>query len=86
MTSRERFLKALRHQIPDRVPCCPDISIMIRLKLKKRPFWDFFLGQDRDNRPYLEKGLMHAYIDAVRYFGIEGWVLVCSTENSKRGY
>lgn len=82
MTPRERMLKTLRHGIPDRVPCYPDISIMVPLRLKKRLFWEFYLRiEDSDLSSHLggnnlytnNKRLMDAYIDAVKYFGIEGW-------------
>jgi len=76
MTPRERMLIALRHGIPDRVPCAPDISIMIPIKLKKRPFWDFYFDFDNIDKIYdlyANKKIMYAYVDAIKYFGIEGW-------------
>jgi hypothetical protein len=45
MTIRERMLKTLNHEIPDEVPCCPDISIMLPLKMKDKPFWDFYINE-----------------------------------------
>lgn len=65
MTSRERFLTAMRGGQPDRVPVCPDISNMIPCKLTGKPFWDIYIF----NNPPLWK----AYIDAVEYFGFDGW-------------
>lgn len=55
---------------------------MVPLRLKKRPFWEFYLGSERSdlssrldsNSLYTNnKRLMYAYMDAVKYFGIEGW-------------
>lgn len=74
-THRERMLKVLRHEIPDEVPCCPDISIMIPLKMKNKPFWEFYI--DLDNNffydLYNNENLYKAYIDACKYFGIPAW-------------
>lgn len=66
MTSRERMLKAMRNQQPDRVPVAPDMSNMIPCRLTGKPFWDIYLYQDPP--------LWRAYMDAVRYFGTDGWV------------
>jgi uroporphyrinogen decarboxylase len=64
MTKRERLLKVLNREIPDCVPVCPDISNMVPARLTGKPFWDIYLYQD----PPLWK----AYIDAVKYFDIDG--------------
>jgi uroporphyrinogen decarboxylase len=64
MTSRERLLAVLHGQIPDCVPVCPDISNMVPARLTGKPFWDIYVYQD----PPLWK----AYIDACRYFDIDG--------------
>jgi len=64
MTSRERLLAALHHQIPDCVPCCPDISNMVPCKLTGKPFWDIYVYQ---NPP-----LWKAHIDALKYFDVDG--------------
>ncbi|HPP13142.1 MAG TPA: uroporphyrinogen decarboxylase family protein [bacterium] len=66
MTSRERMLTALRNQQPDMVPVAPDISNMIPCRLTGKPFWEIYLYQ---NPPRWK-----AYIEAVRYFGIDGWL------------
>lgn len=67
MTSKERMLTALSGGIPDRVPVAPDISNMIPCRLTNRPFWDIYL--------YRTPPLTIAYIDAVKYFGIDGWLV-----------
>src|SRR4030042_3403028 len=64
MKPRERLLDILKGDIPDRVPVCPDISNMIPARLTGKPFWDIYVYQD----PPLWK----AYIEAVKYFDIDG--------------
>jgi len=65
MTPRERMMTALRKGRPDRVPAAPDISNMVPCRLTGKPFWDIYANED----PPLWK----AYLDAVRYFGMDGW-------------
>lgn len=67
MTGRERMLIAMQNGQPDRVPCAPDISTMIPERLTGKPFWEIEL---RGNPP-----LWKAYVDAVRYFGIDAWFI-----------
>lgn len=64
MNNRERLLKVMHWELPDCVPVCPDISNMVPARLTGKPFWDIYLYQD----PPLWK----AYIDAVKYFNIDG--------------
>ncbi|MFW5803121.1 MAG: uroporphyrinogen decarboxylase family protein [Verrucomicrobiota bacterium] len=64
MTSRERLLAVLHGDIPDCVPCCPDISNMVPCRLTGKPFWDIYAFQD----PPLWK----AHIDALKFFDIDG--------------
>lgn len=66
MTPKERLLVTMRHGIPDRIPVVPDISNMIPAKLTGKPFWDIYLYQ---NPP-----LWKIYIDAVQYFGFDGFL------------
>jgi uroporphyrinogen decarboxylase len=67
MTSRERMLAAINNQVPDRVPVAPDISNMIPCRLTGKPFWEvYYFG---------EPSLWEAYVDAIRYFGIDGWFI-----------
>ena len=65
MTSRERMIVAMTGGQPDRVPVAPDMSNMIPCRLTGRPFWDVYY--------FREPPLWKAYIDAVHYFGIDGW-------------
>lgn len=67
MTSRERFMTAVRNQQPDRVPCAPDISNMIPARRTGRPFWDIYY--------YETPSLWRAYLEALRYFGFDGWFI-----------
>lgn len=64
MTPRQRILTVLRSEIPDCVPCCPDISNMVPCRLTGKPFWDIYVYQ---NPP-----LWKAYIDAVKYYDLDG--------------
>jgi uroporphyrinogen decarboxylase len=64
MSSRERLLAVLHGEVPDCVPVCPDISNMVPARLTGKPFWEIYVYQD----PPLWK----AYIDAVKYFDIDG--------------
>jgi uroporphyrinogen decarboxylase len=64
MTHRERIRAVLRGELPDCVPVCPDISNMVPCRLTGKPFWDIYAFQD----PPLWK----AYIDAVKYFDLDG--------------
>ncbi|MGB9618973.1 MAG: uroporphyrinogen decarboxylase family protein [Armatimonadota bacterium] len=66
MTGRERMIVAMLNKQPDRVPVAPDISNMIPCRLTGKPFWDIYLFQDPP--------LWQAYIQAVRYFGFDGWL------------
>jgi uroporphyrinogen decarboxylase len=64
MSHRERFLTAVKHGKPDRVPACPCLSNMVPAKRTGKPFWEITL----DKNPPLWK----AYLDAARHFDIDG--------------
>jgi uroporphyrinogen decarboxylase len=66
MSSRERFMTAIRLGRPDRVPVCPDISNMIPCRLTGKPFWEIYAHA---NPP-----LWKAYLAALDYFKFDGWV------------
>lgn len=59
------MLVAMTNGVPDRVPVAPDISNMIPCRLTGKPFWEIYYFGDPP--------LWQAYIDAVRYFGFDGW-------------
>lgn len=61
------MMTALTCGVPDRVPVAPDFSCMIPCRLTGKPFWDILLH----NNPPLWK----AYLDAIRYFGTDGWCI-----------
>ncbi|MDZ7288602.1 MAG: hypothetical protein ONB42_01545, partial [candidate division KSB1 bacterium] len=67
LTSRQRILTAMRREIPDHVPVIPDISNMVPCRLLGKPFWDVYLHED----PPLDE----AYLNAVKYFGMDGWYI-----------
>ena len=66
MNGKERMITAIRNKQPDHVPVAPDISNMIPCRLTGKPFWDIYLYED----PPLWK----AYINAVKHFGMDGWL------------
>jgi uroporphyrinogen decarboxylase len=65
MTSKQRMLTAFRNEQPDMVPVSPDISNMVPCRLTGKPFWDIYL--------YNDPPLWVAYINAVKYYGFDGW-------------
>ncbi|MCG3158587.1 MAG: hypothetical protein DKINENOH_05231 [bacterium] len=67
LTPRQRILTAMRRQIPDHVPVMPDISNMVPCRLLGKPFWEIYLHEDPP--------LAEAYLQAVKYFGIDGWYI-----------
>jgi uroporphyrinogen decarboxylase len=67
MSQRQRMLVAIKNQQPDRVPVAPDISNMVPCRLTGKPFWEIYVREDPP--------LWRAYLDAVRYFGIDGWFI-----------
>ncbi len=66
MTSKERFLAAMRNEIPDRVPVAPDISNYIPAKRTGLPFWEIYFNSINP--------LWQPYLDAAGYFGMDAWV------------
>jgi len=66
MDSKNRFLIAMLNQVPDRVPCVPDISNYIPCKRTGLPFWDIYFSEDIP--------LWKAYMDAAEYYGIDQWI------------
>lgn len=66
MTSKERMILAMLNKQPDRVPVSPDMSNMIPCRLTGKPFWDIYL--------YNDPPLWRAYIEAVKYYGFDGWL------------
>ena len=75
MTLRERMLKTLRHGTADMVPCCPDISIMVPIKLKNKPFWEFSIDEESGIYNEANIKMARAYVDACKYFGTVAWAI-----------
>ncbi len=65
MTSKERFIAAIKNQRPDRVPVAPDISNYVPAKSTGLPFWDIYFFE--------QYPLWQAYLDMVDKFGFDGW-------------
>lgn len=76
------MLTAITNQQPDMVPVAPDISNMVPCRLTGKPFWDIYYSNDPP--------LWRAYIDAVRYFGMDGWhyygSVIFHTKDDQRGW
>ena len=70
MTPKERFLAAMRRQVPDRVPVAPDISNFIPCKLTGMPFWDIYF--------FNHVPLWRAYLAAADHYGIDHWMASCT--------
>src|SRR5512133_2099555 len=84
MTGRARMLAAFAHQKPDYVPVSPDISAMVPVRLTGRPFDEMFL----DGQPhwgYASASVAQAYVDAVRYYGMDGWYIYGSLKDISPG-
>ena len=64
MNSKERFIKALKHEKTDYIPPAPDTSNMIPCKLTGKPFWEIYLYQ---NPP-----LHLAYLEVLKKFRFDG--------------
>ena len=66
MTSKERMRITMRGGRADRVPAAPDLSNMVPCRLTGKPFWDVYL--------YRDPPIWKAFIDAVKHFGIDGFM------------
>jgi len=69
MTSKQRFLTAMRGGTPDRVPVAPDTSNYIPAKRSKLPFWDIYFNGVTP--------LWKEYLKTIDYFGADYWVNSC---------
>ena len=74
MTGRERMLTAFRRQKADTVPVSPDISAMVPVRLSGCPFDEMFLDGQPHNG-YASASVAQAYVDAVKYYGMDGWYI-----------
>lgn len=74
MTGRQRMLTAFARREADHVPVCPDISAMVPVRLSGRPFDEMFLDGLPHNG-YASASVAQAYVDAVKYYGMDGWYI-----------
>ena len=74
MTGRQRMLTAFACREPDHVPVSPDISAMVPVRLSGRPFNEMFLDGLPHNG-YASASVAQAYVDAVKYYGMDGWYI-----------
>ncbi len=65
LSSRERMKLCLTGQEADRIACAPDISCMVPVRLSGKSFFDVHL--------FNKLPLWKAYLNAVDYFGMDGW-------------
>jgi uroporphyrinogen decarboxylase len=74
MTGRERMLAAFRRGKADTVPVSPDISAMVPVRLSGRAFDEMFLD-GKPHNGYASASVAQAYMDAVKYYGMDGWYI-----------
>jgi uroporphyrinogen decarboxylase len=74
MTGRQRMLTAFRRQKADTVPVSPDISAMVPVRLSGKPFDEMFLD-GKPHNGYASASVAQAYVDAVKYYGMDGWYI-----------
>jgi uroporphyrinogen decarboxylase len=74
MTGRERMLAAFRREKADTVPVSPDISAMVPVRLSRKPFDEMFLD-GKPHNGYASASVAQAYVDAVNYYGMDGWYI-----------
>jgi uroporphyrinogen decarboxylase len=68
------MLTAFALQEPDHVPVSPDISAMVPVRLSGKRFDEMFLD-GLPHHGYASASVAQAYVDAVRYFGMDGWYI-----------
>ncbi len=68
------MMTAFRRRKADHVPACPDISVMVPAKLTGRPFHELFLD-GREHNGWTSATYSEAYVEAVKYFGMDGWYI-----------
>jgi uroporphyrinogen decarboxylase len=68
MTGRQRVRAALRREVPDHVPCVPDLWEMVPIRLTGRPAWEILVDD--------EIPIWKVRMDAYRYFGVDAFFAV----------
>ncbi len=74
MTGRQRMLAAFRREKADTVPVSPDLSAMVPVRLSGRRFDEMFLD-GKPHNGYASASVAQAYVDAVKYYGLDGWYI-----------
>jgi uroporphyrinogen decarboxylase len=74
LTGRQRLLAAFGLNEADHVPVSPDISAMVPVRLSGRPFDQLFID-GQPHHGYASASVAQAYVDAVKYFGMDGWYI-----------
>lgn len=74
MSGKQRIMTAFGLQEPDHVPVAPDISAMVPIRLSGIPFDQAFLD-GRPHNGYASATVAEAYVDAVKYYGMDGWYI-----------
>ena len=74
MTSKERIITAMKGGIADHVPVSPDISVMVPDKLTGKPLYEIHLD-GREHSGWTSATHGEAYIDAIKYFGMDGFYM-----------
>jgi uroporphyrinogen decarboxylase len=74
MTGRQRMLTAFSLKEADCVPVSPDLSAMVPVRLSGKPFDQIFLDGLPHNG-YASASVAQAYVDAVKYYGLDGWYI-----------
>lgn len=69
MTSKQRFVAAIKGELPDRVPVAPDISNYIPCKRTGLPYWEIYFHEVMP--------LWKAYMEAMAYYGGDWWNTSC---------
>lgn len=79
LTGRQRMLTAFGLKEPDYVPVAPDLSAMVPIRLSGKPFDEIFLD-GRPHNGYASASVAEAYVDSVKYYGMDGWYIYGSLE------
>jgi uroporphyrinogen decarboxylase len=74
MVGKQRMLAAFGRQEADHVPVAPDLSAMVPVRLMGIPFDQAFLD-GRPHHGYASATVAEAYINAVEYYGMDGWYI-----------
>jgi uroporphyrinogen decarboxylase len=74
LTGRQRMLTAFGLKEGDCVPVSPDISAMVPIRLSGKPFDQIFLD-GRPHNGYASASVAEAYVDAVKYYKMDGWYI-----------